>query len=424
MSFEIEYEWTNVAPSPDELSQRAMAKMCIRINGVAVTSVIDHHLKRPNKREYIIVPLHHVVEWIVSHWHHLFFEIADTTEQRSGFDARHNLAFAGDGFVLPQLSISPTANDMNLRWTASRPDFTELEFIRTGESREPRDEVQEKLGALVDDVLSRFREANVPLAETERMWEAIRGLDEEEEEFVRASALLGIDPFDVDQPIAELVMQFWSEVHPALREDAMACATDANSIQRILGWLTSGLRIIEDETKDDRTSWKIMRRIMKQSHSSLPWQRGYGLAHSYQELRQNRGNQPNLAPINLPKIPRQMLIAPAKRIQGLVDQHSPACIITTRGEAADRFLAARALGAFLASKDDESAPSLLSTLATDFQAITRAFAAELLAPAENLRTYIREDGFHSSTVRDLAHIFRVSTHVISHQIANHKLAPR
>ena len=104
------------------------------------------------------------------------------------------------------------------------------------------------------------------------------------------------------------------------------------------------------------------------------------------------------------------------RLQGLVAADSPACVGTARSGTSRRFLQARSIGAFLSSTD--SGPSLLSTMATDFQAFTRAFAAEFLAPAEQLR--VRMKGDHTS-VTALAHEFRVSNFVIAHQIKNHRL---
>ena len=57
-------------------------------------------------------------------------------------------------------------------------------------------------------------------------------------------------------------------------------------------------------------------------------------------------------------------------------------------------------------------------MATDFQQLTRAFAAEYLAPAEQLRERMR-DGCTSATA--LGEEFGVSPWVISHQMENHNL---
>ena len=70
----------------------------------------------------------------------------------------------------------------------------------------------------------------------------------------------------------------------------------------------------------------------------------------------------------------------------------------------------------------EPGPVILSSLATDRQAQSRAFAAEFLAPAEALRRSLSDGPVEPEQVDDLASEFCVSSYVIRHQIENHKLA--
>ena len=67
-------------------------------------------------------------------------------------------------------------------------------------------------------------------------------------------------------------------------------------------------------------------------------------------------------------------------------------------------------------------PGLLSSLATDRQAQSRAFAAEFLAPAASLRDRITAKRVPSEQIDDLGREFRVSTELIRRQIQNHDLA--
>ena len=85
MSFDLEYEWADVAESPDEIAHRTMAKLQIHVNGHLVTAVKDHQHKR--EREHVLVPMHHVAEWLVSNWHHLLYEPENSADsQRPGFE--------------------------------------------------------------------------------------------------------------------------------------------------------------------------------------------------------------------------------------------------------------------------------------------------------------------------------------------------
>ena len=116
------------------------------------------------------------------------------------------------------------------------------------------------------------------------------------------------------------------------------------------------------------------------------------------------------------EVPYATVGSVSSRLQGLADTESPVCIGTPRAPTSTRFIKARAIGAFLSPM--RSGPSLLSTLSTDFQAFTRAFAAEFLAPAERIRALMRTGGISQT---DLASEFRVSKYVIQHQIDNHDL---
>ena len=148
----------------------------------------------------------------------------------------------------------------------------------------------------------------------------------------------------------------------------------------------------------------------------IPWQKGYDLAQNFRrEVVGDSSRDPNSLGGDL-EMPYRLMNAVSKRLQGLVAADSPACVGTVRTESSRRFLQARSIGAFLSPSG--SGPSLLSTLATDFQAFTRAFAAEFLAPAEQLRVRMKDS---RTSVATLAQEFRVSKVVIAHQIHNHNL---
>ena len=81
---------------------------------------------------------------------------------------------------------------------------------------------------------------------------------------------------------------------------------------------------------------------------------------------------------------------------------------------------ARALADYLGRV--ESSPGILSSLATDRQARSRAFAAEFLAPAQSLRARLDKEFADEDVIDDLGNEYGVSSYVIAHQIKNHNLA--
>ena len=112
---------------------------------------------------------------------------------------------------------------------------------------------------------------------------------------------------------------------------------------------------------------------------------------------------------------------PSPRIHGLVAADAPTCVTAPRSESGKRFLHARALGDYF--DRSESGAGILTSLATDRQAQNRAFAAELLAPADALREALANaNPVEPDQVDVLAHEFGVSGEVIRRQIENHELA--
>jgi hypothetical protein len=67
-------------------------------------------------------------------------------------------------------------------------------------------------------------------------------------------------------------------------------------------------------------------------------------------------------------------------------------------------------------------PALLTAAESERQSRNRAFAAELLAPADGIRKHLQDSVVTEEDVDELATHFVVSTYVIQHQIKNHRLA--
>lgn len=91
-----------------------------------------------------------------------------------------------------------------------------------------------------------------------------------------------------------------------------------------------------------------------------------------------------------------------------------------RGPVGVRFLVARALGEYLSRR--VPGHGLLSSLATDGQAQSRAFAVEFLSPARALRKRIPGDAVSVEDTDELATEFGVSSELVRRQIENHGIA--
>lgn len=418
MNVRFRFDWVEAAPSPDLFARHTMAALSIEADGKTVTSVLDASSR--TYRDHVVIPLFNVAEWLVSNWWHLFHEIEDTGEQKPDFESRHDLAFAGDGFVLPSLTMVPASSRMHLRWRRLKPAHARIEFVDEGEASVDRVELETQFRDLIDAVLERLRDEGLTAETLDSEWTAVNALTPDEQEFSRAAALLGIDPLDVSDSLAGAIVTFWEQADPSLRDDALAAAS-ADSLPKVGKWLSHALEDLDGAVNGG--GWAEVRRALPRPSAAEPWNRGYELARSVRRQLDPGGHgrfdfalddsSLTLRPCERP--------SPAPRIQGLVAANAPACVVTTpRGQSGRRFLVARALGDYLGRA--EPGPAILSSLATDRQAQSRAFAAEFLAPAASLGRQLKHGRVDPEQIDELGIEYGVSTEVIRRQIENHRLA--
>ena len=423
MSFRFDFDWAGAAPSSDALARHSMAKVMIEADGEIVTSVVDRRRRAVGNRfvarDHVVVPLIGIAEWLACNWWHIFHEIGDAAGQpKPDFAFRHDLAFAGDGFILPRLTMAAASGAIDLRWRRYKPEHASIEFIGEGAARVARNELEACFRNVIEATIARLRDRGAAPETLCEEWAAVNAEDPEEREFCRAAALLGIDPFDVADDRADAIAAFWESAEPALREEALAAA-DAESLPEVGAWLSRNLRSLADMRSGD---WPHVRRDLPPASGDRPWERGYDMACSVRrQLGAGQGRY-EFAEAGAPlAVHVRGEPTPSPRIDGLVAPDAPACAAKPRGAAGARFMAARALGDYLGRSGP--GPGLLSTLATDRQAQSRAFAAEFLAPADALRARIGgATSVESDDVDEFAREFGVSPIVASRQIENHGLA--
>ncbi len=416
----IQYEWCDgTEPSPDRVSQHTMARVFIKVGDQIVTSVYDRFLK--DYRDHIYVPLAYVAEWLAANWWHLWYEAASVSgDQRPGFRSRHDLAYAGNGFVLPSLTLVPVGRQIRVVARGWTPRHAPLEFRGECDVMFARHELEREFRSLVGDVIARLRAKRTPFEALESEWRAIESLDSNEREFCKATALMGLDPFDIEVNTAERIARVWNQTDPAIREEALGAAQE-HSLVAIQDWLECWLESAEQAHSGD--DWKTVRNAIRRAGVSedLPWRQGYVDARAVRGVLADGPGRFEFAQDGPCAIwSDDVEESPSPRIQGCVASDSPSCVVVRRTEAGKRFLLARALGDYIGR--DESGPAILGTLETARQARSRAFAAEFLAPAEWLRTQVGSailvDG---ETVDGFAAELGVSSWVVRYQIQNHRI---
>ena len=223
---------------------QTMARLSMEIEGKTVTTVRDSRSGRYRKQ--IVVPLFAVADWLVENWWYLWHEPADTQKQRAGFEERHNLAHAGNGFLLPKLTIAPSSERIHVvaeRWD---PAHSSIAFVEEVDTYVQSEELQAEFRRLIEFVLRRLStlDDELDVGRLSEAWTALRNLDPEEREFSRVAAMCGIDPFDIEDSVGESITAFWERTDPSIREEALAAA-DAHMLPQLGDWLGAAAEDLE-----------------------------------------------------------------------------------------------------------------------------------------------------------------------------------
>ncbi len=385
-----------------------------------------------------------LAEWIVENWWSLMneslradrFPGARALAKDEAFRPwvrRHSLLAARGGFALPDLTLYRDGSRVVVRCIPDPPE-TEIpypvRFARDVELRLARAEVEAGLRALVEAVIERVHELAPSEPGTSDLianWEAVQESTRTEAGLCRAAAAMGLDPYDEGELSADLLDVLegsFRSLAPPLRWD-LAESTTRDAVRADLSW------VLEASSRLGAQGPSTTPGPPDESGAVPAHRAGYRLAR---ELVDRAG----LPPVDdLEGFARDRCgwsgsaEAPpqkdgvATRINAMVGPDAsgrPSLIpsaIPGRSESS-RFLLGRAL--FFAPSSEYPPPHRLLTRASAWsQRASRAFAAELLAPAAELGRRVSARVTYEE-IGELAREFHVSPMVIEHQLENHRIA--
>lgn len=405
------------------------ARLRITVDGCAVSELRDDAAGA--SRDALYIPLYPLAEWIAANWFTLLNEPESpgrSTER--DFWRRHCVRAAAEGFALPELRIVTEGDTTLLRWLPVSFLAQRLRFVANGEARVGRSAVEEALRNLVDAVILRLRDGGVPSTNfLEEEWAAVASLDQEEADFCATVAAMGLDPFNVDAEIGGQVLRIARDIQPDLRSEFFAAANPAQ-LPSQFDWLRFATQSVSDSDSIDiipdlRREWARQSSQERGGTGHEPWDVGYRAANA---VRNYVGL--SVDPIPTEDFRERLGFAQSKTnsqahsenmdaVAVSLENYKSAIVLTNRSNIANRFAFARAL---YESFTHPTGDALVTRAASTRQKANRAFAAELLAPAEGLRRRLPMGLPSSETFEDLADEFGVSTETIRYQLWNHGLA--
>lgn len=444
----INFEWESGEPVRAPELAATWARLEIWVGSECITQVED--IDSGSVRRSVYGSLYPLAEWIAYNWWQLRADTRPASLQprlwtysalRGGRTSlnrwlnHHNLRAVGEGFSWPDLTILPEGRYSRLVWRADASDEAEarrpVRFIRTGEAWVETEALEASLAHLTDSVITRLSEQGITGTALSKEWEVLRHSDAEEVEFCLAAARLGLDPYSQALEIQDFILQASEQLDGDVLLDFFS-AVDPQRIDDGLRWVAATLRDIRDLPAGNGGVTELRSAVSRAREvgsldegSHRPWQAGYRQARQVRQLLQ----LPPRAPFEFADL---MLVRASdshdKRLQaagGVSQQRSNVLVLgrPTLGKQTKHFMQARALWHFLY---DPAPGSFLVTAAhTDRQKVERAFAAELLAPAEGIAELLDLDvgQFASDELDAVAEGFGVSSQLIRHQVDNQILSP-
>jgi len=417
----FEFEWQDIPGQGEPAIGATMADFAIRVGDEYVTQV--HDKKARSVRNSVITPLYTVAEWLASQWWCLLDECESPTRS-TDFANRHLLRVAERGFVLPDLLFRPDGESVCLEWRQRRTCFANVDFINSGSFDATVAMVRDELRDFIDAVVTRLDTCQIHDTWLQQEWDAINAADPDEEQFCRTAGRLGSDPYSLDESIAQAIQRGADSLTTSLWDDCHR-AVHPNRLGDAIDWIEKGVVKFRSDLTPQEHLPGLLRDLRLQSTQRSPWDRGYEIAHSVRCALHLSDDQEFDVEENFPS---GLGLTVSQTLPGLGldcvelirNGFVPRLVTTKTRPDSQRFLFARALMDCVMVHAEEL--QLLTVASTARQQQGRAFAAELLAPAKLIQNKIGSTTVSRDQIDDLSQELAVSTHVVEHQIRNHRLA--
>ena len=391
--------------------------LSIVVNDEVVSHLSNQAIRSTSTGVYL--SLYPLAEWLAANWWRLLYE-CNLQRNVADFQSHHNLSYAGEGYFLPDLLLAPEMDVVHLQWAPRSINHGQLSFIAHGGTSVPFDSVRNELARFIHLVIGRLQANNIGDTLLQRDWNAVCASerDRDERQFCIACAQLGLDPYCVSEEVADQIVKADESIGKIVDLNEFFNTVAPENIAESVTWLKQ-VGYDHADCEIANICREIKEHLPKFSES-LPWALGYEEAKwvrktyfpSQTQLRdfQNKfaetAEQEN-APYGF-----------CSALVGASNEQHPTFILTSFQNS---FLQGRMLGEYLHTPADSI--NLVTKVSTPNQKRCRAFAAELLAPAELLRDELKGcSQLCEDDVSELAEKYQTSEFVIKHQLENHHLA--
>ena len=335
------------------------------------------------------------------------------------------------GYALPDLRLKYDGERFVATCAAKEYANPPVLFYRKARELLPKDLAESGIRTLIDQVMGRLQASRVSRSALELRWERVCASNEDPEEraFCEAAGAMGLDPYALSDQAANFIDQAGALLEgEALLEFLSGLPSGgaaASRLNDLLSWMggcesrpryKSRLPVVEDMR---RYSSKPKER----TNLEPPWERGYRCAR-WARVAINAGPGERFRSVSTLArrldAPNFSSAAPISGVRALVQFDQEDVRVHLGGGHRSRYRPESALFAFgRAVGDAIGNPPVARSVVNDLQdasrqSLGRAFAAEFLAPVEEILS-MREDGKDTASI---AAEFGVSEDVVGRQLQN------
>lgn len=420
--FFIGAEWLN-ADLDDPVEAQTMAEVSVTVGNETLSRV--HDPESGQISEGARLPTIGLAEGLARKWWQLLYEPQRTVDRqpRQNFEHRHRLDALTPGYVFPPIGIWSGGETVMVGLFRADIRFQTQSFLLPSNFRpQPiaRGKLEGALSALVQATIDRLNLSNGRAAELREDWDRVTSSlqNPDEQEWCRNAGRLGLDPYDPDTlDLGSMTAGISQNLFADICE-----AADVSELFQTCEWARYATARF-NSTKP--ISLRDFGGAPFRDLSMPGWRNGYD---AVQLLRQR---------LRLPLDPKQALKrlfddpepsdldrvaeVPSKTIESVArrDGSEVRAIVPARSVKQKRFRTCRAT--YLGWRAGPNTDIAVTPAETWRQQASRAFAAELLAPAKLIKDRYGKTGLNQNSVERLSSEWLCPAQIIVHQANNHQI---
>jgi len=426
-SFAVDLQWpANPGKGGNALLDESLARFQIMVAGKSITA---YQTEKGDKHSYLHGPTYYLVEWLAQNWWSFLYEPRKNDREvfEQDFRSRHWLGTPRNGFALPDVMFSPAGEKIEIVARSAFLRFAQLNFIEALTATATTDSVRSEFSKFIEQVLAHLTENGVRDSAAHQHWDRVSKTTKEEEVYCRMVGSLGLSPYVSHPEIDRVFERVVGKITESMLTD-LCDATNMGNFEQAAG-VANGVSTALASAKTIQVK-ELLKKQRPVDSTPRAYEWGYqatdvarsalGIAHDDPRGSAAFFERFQFDPSAGMEEGKGSEAAALSLISGAVEREDDNMRVALTGSnhAHRKFAAARA--AFLTWSQGKKSSRLVTTARTRDQQASRAFAAELLAPAKFLKKRLGERTEVSPFTLDrISEEMGIAPTVVHYQAKNH-----